>query len=114
MTEAELKRLDELDKIISWNNDTDGGRPLTAEEQAEHTRLAIKLLREGHERTAGAETVTENQRDQITAIIKRLRKAAPHVEGMERLLYGKTDTADSIRADAETLQEIVNNISGRS
>ena len=46
MTESELRRLDELDKIISWDNDADGGRSLTEDELTEHNRLAIKLLQE--------------------------------------------------------------------
>lgn len=46
MTDQERERLNELDKIIAWNNPTDGGRPLTEEERAEHRELAIKLLQE--------------------------------------------------------------------
>lgn len=46
MTKEELKRLDELDHIIAWNNPTDGGRPLTPEEQEEHRQLAVKMLKE--------------------------------------------------------------------
>ena len=50
MTDEEQRRLNELDNIIAWNNKTDGGRSLTAEEQEEHSRLAWKLLKEGEER----------------------------------------------------------------
>ena len=47
MTDAELKRLNELDSLISWNNPTDKGRELTEEERKEHSRLLKKLYDEG-------------------------------------------------------------------
>ena len=47
MTDAELKRLNELDALISWNNPTDKGRELTEEERQEHSRLLKKLYDEG-------------------------------------------------------------------
>ena len=47
MTDAELKRLNELDALISWNNPTDKGRELTEEERKEHSRLLKKLYDEG-------------------------------------------------------------------
>lgn len=47
MTEEERKRLNELDELISWNNETDKGRELTAAEREEHTRLFVKLYNEG-------------------------------------------------------------------
>lgn len=50
MTDEELRRLDELDKLIAWNNKADGGRSLTEEEQEKHSRLAWKLLKECEER----------------------------------------------------------------
>ena len=51
MTDEEYRRLRELDDIIAWNNDTDGGRPLTEEEQKEHSRLFWQAMKEYEERT---------------------------------------------------------------
>jgi len=47
VTEQELKRLNELDELISWNNPTDRGRDLTEEERKEHQKLFAKLWEEG-------------------------------------------------------------------
>jgi len=47
VTEQELKRLNELDELISWNNPTDRGRELTEEERQEHKKLFAKFYNEG-------------------------------------------------------------------
>ena len=51
MTDEEYRRLRELDDIIAWNNDADGGRPLTEEEHKEHSRLFWQAMKEYEERT---------------------------------------------------------------
>lgn len=49
MTDEEYKRLRELDNLIAWNNETDGGRDLTEEEKEEHSRLFWKAMQEYEE-----------------------------------------------------------------
>ncbi len=46
MTEEDLARLEELDKLIAWNNPTDKGRPLTPAEKEEHRQLAMQMFKE--------------------------------------------------------------------
>ena len=48
MTDAQEKRLKELDSIIAYQ--ADGGRQLTTEELDEHNRLAWTMLKENEER----------------------------------------------------------------
>lgn len=48
MTDAQEKRLKELDNIIAYQ--ADGGRQLTAEELDEHNRLAWTMIKENEER----------------------------------------------------------------
>lgn len=44
MTRKEYDRLNELDRIIAYNNKTDCGRTLTEEERREHTELFTRLI----------------------------------------------------------------------
>lgn len=76
MTEQELKRLNELDNIIAWQQDT--GRTLTEAEQKEHALLAWQFLLEDEspEMAAIYKKIVLELGPKLQSYIDRIQEAA--------------------------------------